>query len=52
MKYFQRVPRPANAVGREVPYASRYIGKALASGTFCYCKNVVVWGDPCSEGYL
>ncbi len=43
MKYFQRVTRPADAVGREVPYASRDIGKALASGK-------LVWGDPCSEG--
>ena len=43
MKYFQRVTRSADAVGREVPYASRDIGKALASGK-------LVWGDPCSEG--
>jgi len=43
MKYFQRVPRPADTVGREVPYAPRDIGEALASGK-------LVWGDPCSEG--
>ena len=44
MRIFQRVPRPdEHPFGREVPYASRDIGKALASGK-------LVAGNCSSEG--
>ena len=43
MKLFQRVTRPADMVGWEVPYGSRVLGKPLASGK-------LVYREVCSEG--
>jgi len=35
-KYFQRVPRPAEAAGQQIPYGSQVLGKLLASGKLVY----------------
>jgi hypothetical protein len=57
-KFIQKVTRPdEHPFGREVLYARgpRYstgqaVPEELTSDTFSEWKNVVVWGDPYTEG--
>jgi len=49
-KYFQRVPRQAEAVGQQVPYGSRVLGKLLASGKLVYREVCSDESQPANSG--